>query len=351
LRSAARVTCTQRHGALIAVGLRPQTRAAYGRDMDRVAARFLVVVCAGAACHGPATHEQPAGGADATTDDAGTTLDAASPDAPVTFACAPTRTAGHQEIDCPEGVHMDVEVSAACVAGGCGIIFDVHGFTMTADQLDTHTRMRVLAPPLGYIVVQPTASGLWGSRDHDDVIWEFARATAAVLHTDADRLYFMGFSQGAILTFHMLCAHADAIAAIAPDSGNGCFGAAGVPSAQRPVLYMQGTADNIQPWSTFGPPVRDAILGTWDFGAPTPLRSGSKFVATEWTTSAGTTFEFWQHDYRAGDFLGGHCLPVPAGAGTYKCSNAELDYSTEVLRFFQAHPRAQQIVITDLPRE
>src|SRR5215831_10103086 len=186
--------------------------------MDRVGARFVLVVCLG--CHGPTRAAPDA--ADTAAPDV-----AAAPDAPVSYACAPAPTPGHQEIDCPEGVHMDVEVSAACAAGGCGIIFDVHGFTMTADELDTHTRMRLLAPPLGYIVVQPTAAGLWGTGDNDDVIWDFANATAAVLHTDPDRLHFMGFSQGAILTFHMLCAHADAIASIGPDSGNGCFGLAG----------------------------------------------------------------------------------------------------------------------------
>jgi pimeloyl-ACP methyl ester carboxylesterase len=260
-------------------------------------------------------------------------------DAPTYYPCAPTPTAGHQEIDCPEGVHMDVEVSPACAAGGCGIIFDVHGFTMTADQLDTHTRMRLLAPPLGYVVVQPTASGLWGDGSHDDVIWNFALATADRLHTDPDRVHFMGFSQGAILTFHMLCEHADAIASIAPDSGNGCFGSGTPPSVERPILYVQGTKDNIQPWFLFGPPVRDAILATWPYGAPTPISSAAAYTATRWTTAAGTDFEFWQHDYDTGDFLGGHCLPVPLGTGAFRCPNPEFDYSNEVLRFFTAHPR------------
>lgn len=321
-----------------------RTRAHYGLVMNRAGPRFVLVVCvaaAVAACGAPP--HNPGEPPPAELDAAPPGADAAVPDTapPPSFACAPAPTAGHQEIDCPEGVHVDVEVSPACVAGGCGIIFDVHGFTMTADQLDTHTRMRLLAPPLGYIVVQPTASGLWGDGGHDDVLWAFAQATAYVLHTDPDRLHFMGFSQGAILTFHMLCAHADAIASIAPDSGNGCFGSSGTPSAQRPVLYVQGTSDNVQPFSIFGGPVRDAILGTWDFGAPTTIGSGAGFVATRWTTSTGTAFEFWQHDYRAGDLLGGHCLPVPNGSGTYKCSNAEFDYSSEVLRFFQAHPRAR----------
>jgi pimeloyl-ACP methyl ester carboxylesterase len=260
---------------------------------------------------------------------------------PVNYACAPTATPGHQEIDCPEGVHMDVEVSPACAKGGCGIIFDVHGFTMTGDEEDTHTRMRLLAPPLGYIVVQPTAAGLWGTGDHDDVVWDFAVATADRLHTDPDRLHFMGFSQGAILTFHMLCEHADAIASIAPDSGNGCFGFGAAPPIERPVLYVQGTADNIQPWSLFGPPVRDAILAASDYGAATPISSGTAYIATRWTSSTGNVFEFWQHDYRDGDFLGGHCLAVPNGTGAFCCANPEFDYSNEVLRFFMAHTRGR----------
>jgi poly(3-hydroxybutyrate) depolymerase len=248
-------------------------------------------------------------------------------------------TPGHQKIDCPGAVQMDVEVSAQCAKGGCGIIFDVHGFTMTADEEDAHTRMRLLAPPLGYVVVQPTAAGLWGTGQHNDVIWSFARATADVLKTDPDRLHFMGFSQGAILTFQMLCAHADAIASIAPDSGNGCFGGT-APAVERSILYVQGTNDNVQPWFLFGPPVRDAILNTSHFGAPTTIRSDTDYAATRWTTSHGTDFEFWQHQYRSNDaFWGGHCLPVPNGTGRFQCQNAQFDYSAEALRFFRAHPR------------
>jgi pimeloyl-ACP methyl ester carboxylesterase len=301
--------------------------------------RIALVAVLAACGHNAANSGDDAGVADVAGADVA--LPDAAPDAtPINYPCAPTATAGHQEIDCPEGVHMDVEVSPACAMGGCGIIFDVHGFTMTADQLDTHTRMRLLAPPLGYVVVQPTAAGLWGTGAHDHVLWDFAIATADRLHTDPDRLHFMGFSQGAILSFHMLCAHADAIASIAPDSGNGCFGSGTLPSVERPILYVQGTRDNIQPWSLFGPPVRDAILAAWHYGSPTPISAGTHYIATRWTTATGTDFEFWQHDYVTGDFLlGGHCLPVPNGVGPYRCQNPELDYSTEVLRFFTTHTR------------
>lgn len=293
-----------------------------------------------AACGHQASSNNDAVGADAELQGvADADVADASQSTPVDYACAPTPTPGHQEIDCPQGVHIDVEVSPACAAGGCGIIFDVHGFTMTGDQLDQHTRMRLLAPPLGFIVVQPTAAGLWGDGTHDDVVWDFALATLDRLHADPDRVHFMGFSQGAILTFHMLCAHADAIASIAPDSGNGCFGSGSAPSIARPILYVQGTADNIQPWWLFGPPVRDAILAAAAYGAPTPISAGSAYSATRWTTTSGIDFEFWQHDYNTGDFLGGHCLPVPNGIGPFRCPNAEFDYSEQVLRFFVAHSR------------
>lgn len=302
----------------------------------------VVAACSHGGHAGALADASSLGSADATiVADATVTPDAPPDGMPEMFACAPTATAGHQVISCPMGVTMDVEISAACAMGGCGIIYDVPGFTMTADVQDTHTRMRLLAPPLGYVVIQPTTTGLWGTGQYDGVIWDFMTATATVLRTDPNRLHFMGFSQGADLTFEMLCAHADAIASIAPDSGNGCFQLGAAPSVERPVLYVQGTADNIQTWSIFGPPVRDGILATWDFGAGTVFSSGSQYMATRWTTSTGIDFEFWQHNYTDGAFLGGHCLPVPSGTGAFKCENAEFDYSNEVLRFFQAHPRGQ----------
>jgi pimeloyl-ACP methyl ester carboxylesterase len=301
---------------------------------------LLVVACGQQATNhtGPTSGPDAASAPDAA--EGATSPDAFVPqDAPVAYACAPTATAGHQSITCPMGVTMEVEISAACVTGGCGVIWDVPGFTMTADVQDTHTRMRALAPPLGYIVVQPTTTGLWGTGQYNDVLWNFELAVHDRLRTDPDRLHFMGFSQGADLTYLMLCAHADAIASIAPDSGNGCFGAGAAPPVIRPVLYVQGTKDNIQAWSIFGPPVRDAILASSDYGSGAVFSSGSAYTATRWQTSRGIVFEFWQHDFTDGSFLGGHCLSVPNGSGAFRCDDPEFDYSAEVLRFFGAHPR------------
>jgi len=188
-------------------------------------------------------------------------------------------------------------------------------------------------------VVQPTAAGLWGDGEHHDVVWDFAVATADRLRTDPDRLHFMGFSQGGLLSFAMLCAHADDVASIAPAAGSGCFTAESSPSVDRPIFYMTGTADLIHPFGLMGLPMRDTVLASSDYGAPTPVGSGTGYQATRYTTSAGIDFEFWQHDYEAGDLLRGHCLPVPDGSGIYRCDDAEFDYSQQALRFFAAHPR------------
>jgi len=268
--------------------------------------------------------------------------DGAAPDAGRTFACGPAATAGHQELDCPEGVGADVEVPAACVAGGCGLIVDVHGYTMTGDQQDAHTRMRALAPPRGYVVVQPSAPGTipsWGTGEHDDVVWELTEATIAALDIDPDRVHFTGFSQGGMMSFRQLCAHADRIASIAPHAGGGCF-AGTAPSVERPILYVHGHNDTIVSWSAVAVPQRESILATWDFGDPTTIGDGNNYLARRWETSSGTVFEMVEHDYTTGDvILLGHCLPGPDDNGTFRCDAAEFDSTELVLDFFDAHPR------------
>jgi poly(3-hydroxybutyrate) depolymerase len=264
------------------------------------------------------------------------------PDAGRTFACGPTATAGHQTFDCPEGVTADVEISAACLAGGCGLIVDVHGYSMNADQQDGHTRMRALAPARGYVVVQPTAPGSipsWGTGEHDDVVWELAEATIATLDIDPDRVHFTGFSQGGMMSFRQLCAHADRLASIAPHAGGGCF-AGQEPSVERPILYVHGHDDPIVSWDLVAVPQREAILDAWDFGAPETIGDGAQFLARRWVSAAGTVFEMIEHDYSTGDvILAGHCLPGPDDQGLFRCDASEFDSTSLVLDFFEDHER------------
>lgn len=306
----------------------------------------LILVAAVSACG----QTDPAGGGDAAAPgaDAASAVDAAGGadaapggDTGSSHACAPQRTAGHQTFSCPEGVEAEVEVSAACLSGGCGVIADVHGYTMTADQLDQHTRMRALAPPRGYVVVQPSAPGTipsWGTGEHDDVVWDLIEATAEVFDADPDRIHVTGFSQGGMMSFRQLCAHADRLASVAPVAGGGCFDGSGTPAVEVPILYIHGHGDPIVSWSLVAVPQRDAVLAAWDFGPPEVIASGAHYTATRWTTTAGTRFELWEHDYTTGDLVtAGHCLPGPDDNLTFRCDASEFDEATAVLDFFDAH--------------
>jgi len=259
------------------------------------------------------------------------------------FACAPEAGPGHQDIGCDDGVVYDVHVSAECAAGGCGLIVDIHGFTMSGDELDHHTRMRALASPLGYIVVQPTAPGLpssWAGGSHDDAVWEFVRATAARFDVDPDRVHVMGFSQGGAMTLRLLCDHADEIASVAPAAGSACFDG-GAPAAKRPILYTHGTADVLVNYDLTAPPLRDAVVETWALTDHQIMAQTDGYTAERWADASGTVFELWSHDFETEAFyLVGHCLPGPITSDTYRCRDeGQFDHSLEVLRFFGEHPR------------
>ncbi len=284
-----------------------------------------------------------AGDAEAASDAAGPAADADLIDGGTTYACAPERIDGHQTFPCPEGVEAEVEVPASCVDGGCGLVLDVHGYTMSADQLDQHTRMRTLATARGYVVIQPSAPGTvpsWGTGEHDDVVWGLLEAVVDVFDIDPDRVHMTGFSQGGMMTYRQLCAHADRLASVAPVAGGGCFGA-DTPSVEVPILYIHGHEDSIVSWSAVAVPQRDAVLAAWDFGAPQVIDSDTEFTATRWTTASGTRFELWEHDFDTGDlFIAGHCLPGPDDNGTYRCESSQFDQALIVLDFFDDHPRS-----------
>src|ERR1041385_8295746 len=75
---------------------------------------------------------------------------------PVSDSCLPDPSAGHHVYAC-NGIDFDVEVPAACTNGGCGIILDVHGLTMSAGMEDANTELRSRGRAAGYVVVQPSA--------------------------------------------------------------------------------------------------------------------------------------------------------------------------------------------------
>ena len=315
---------------------------------------------------------------DARTGD-GRSLDAPASDAPrddarapVSDPCFPDPRAGHHAYAC-NGLGFDVEVPSACVAGGCGIILDVHGLTMSAAMEDANSELRARGGAAGFVVVQPSANpappqASWTAADEPKV-YDFLTRAIAVFAIDAARVHMTGFSQGGFMTWRFLCTHADLFASVAPAAaasncpvvGNpsgppACsFTGAEVPSRRLPILYMHGRADqNYIPFACAQPQV-DAIVAAWGLTANGVVASSPTYTRTRWSDAARTVVELLAHDdssnaevpFVAASKLEGHCFPGSSDPGTqpgqlfsFRCAQpASFVWGAEVVEFFVSHPR------------
>jgi dienelactone hydrolase len=263
--------------------------------------------------------------------------------------CITDASPGHHVFACDGGVAYDVEVPAACAAGGCGLVLDMHGWTMNASEEDKGTGMRALGQKNGYVVVQPNAPGVlpsWDQATHAPLVFAFVSTAAAAWRTDPKRAHVMGFSQGGGMTWRMVCAHADFFASAAPLSGlPGCeYTGADVPGREVPVMQVHGHKDNVLDFTTYAIPERDAALAYWKEGPGMVFQTDAGHTATRYLTAAGTPFEFWEHDYAAGSsFLGGHCFPGGSDVGPSVIQFGCMDQGTFVfgqvaMQFFLDHP-------------
>ncbi len=318
---------------------------------------------AGPATGSGATTAGPSGPAASVTSAGPTTTGTAASSAASTTgsgggaACLTDLTAGHHEVTCDGSITYDVEIPAACAQSTCGLIVDLHGYTMTGDSEDENTGMRALGQQHGYVVVQPTAPAdgfgftSWDQPTHVPLVHAFLADVAASLPIDPARVHAMGFSQGGGMTFRLLCDHADFFASGAPIGAiAGCeFTGQDVPSEEVDILHVHGREDAIVSFGGVAIPQRDAALAAWTFGAPTVLVDDGAHKATRWVTAGGTHFEFWEHDYETSASvlfvtLSGHCVPggadfsgTPAG---YSCEDPNTFVFGELaMQFFQAHPK------------
>lgn len=319
----------------------------------------------GMACGGgsSATNQPPAdadAGIDASDATAPTTdgapLSDAEPDAPAAdgaASCITDLSAGDHTFTC-DGFVYDVSVPSACAGGGCGLVLDVHGATMSGKMEDDNTQMRALGAKNGYVVVQPNAKpapplSSWNPSTDDDRVFAFLSLATSAWKIDPKRVHMTGFSQGGMMTFRFLCKHADVFASVAPGAGTGCtFTGADTPSREIPVLYMHGTKDAILNFTSLAVPQRNEVVLGWNMDAGTVIASDANYTRTRYTSPKGNVFEFIQHDYAASSIvLGGHCYPGSTDPGgqpgqlfSFACVGPNaFTWGDEVMSFFLAHPK------------
>ena len=313
-------------------------------------------------------------GAPPETPEAGGMDVATGPDGATGGPCVVDTNPGHHLFEC-DGIKYDLETPPICTGGGCGVVLDVHGLTMTADQEDKSTKLRVLGSGHGFVVVQPTAPrGLigpsWTPVTDDAKVWAALGAVRAALKVDPERVHVTGFSQGGAMTLRLLCAHGDEIASAAPVAaadgrsldGNvppfrlDCpFDATTKPAAPRSILQMPGTLDALVPIDK-GKLQRDAILAWLGTVTDSVVASDASFTRTRYASAAkGVVFEYVQHGYVVTPpilpvAIGGHCLPggddlrgqVSGESMFFSCAPPNGFVWGEILMdFFIAHPRGK----------
>jgi polyhydroxybutyrate depolymerase len=278
---------------------------------------------------------------------------------PEPTGCIDDVRAGAHRYTC-DGLVYDARVPSTCLKEPCGLIFDVHGFSMSGEMEEANTNLADLGEEHGYVVFQPNAAGTppiasWMPATDDDKVFAVLKLAMEVWHIDPDRVHFTGFSQGGAMTWRMLCKHADVFASVAPGAEAACFHDADVPSREVPILYLHGTADALVSFSGVAAPQRDRVVAAWNMDAGETIAGDEAYTRTRHTSAEGTVFELLQHDYQAKEgpclivVLGGHCFPGstdPGGATGQACSFAcvgdnAFHWGEEVMAFFRTHPRAK----------
>ncbi len=136
--------------------------------------------------------------------------------APVQTSCIKDLTATNKRVVRCDGIKYNLSVPSDCVAGGCGLIFDVHGYSMNGNSQNANTGLAELGREHNYVVVQPSANGgSWGRSDYRKV-HDFLLQNKTAWNIDANRIHFTGFSQGSIMTWEFVCKYPELIASAAP---------------------------------------------------------------------------------------------------------------------------------------
>ena len=261
-------------------------------------------------------------------------------------------SAGTRDYPC-DGLRYRATIPASCLTAACGLIFDVHGFTMSAEMQEANTKLSARGPGRGFIVVQPSANpapplASWTPGSDDDKVFATVELFARVFHTDPKRLHFTGFSQGGAMTWRMLCRHADAWASVAPAAEGGCpFTSSNRPSREVPTLYLFGTLDSIVSYPGTAVPQRNAVVSGWGMSGPVTVAADAGYSRVRYTSDAGTPFEYVTHQYTGTCLvaIGGHCFPGSTDPGTatgqtcsFRCNGMNgFDWGTEVLEWFDSH--------------
>ncbi|MEM6990638.1 MAG: hypothetical protein AAF721_09080 [Myxococcota bacterium] len=310
---------------------------------------------------GPGDDAPPSDGDDDGADTA-TSDDGAAVHDPQPFGCITSVNAGTQEFDC-DGLVTTVTVPSNCLDAPCGVVLDIHGASMDANQQDKNTNLRAIGSEHGYAVVQPSTDGFSWSAGHEDRIMTGLFDVMEALGADRDRIHVTGFSAGAGATWVILCEYPEVFASAAPAAATGqylgaapvCFGTS-APFPEFDLLYMNGETDPFETMDYVNQLVGKIILD-WTMGAGTVVEGDAMYQRLRHENGNGTAFELLTHTYETDESVGvpplgadlaGHCFPgstdhnatLPGQLAGYGCKGSNgFHFGELVMQFFVDNPK------------
>jgi len=285
------------------------------------------------------------------------------------------------------GLKVTYNVPPTCKdesASKCGLIMDVHGGFMTGPMEDANTNMSALGEIHGYIVATPSAPDKdWNKRCHPDfdncisdralLAWLEEALEVPDWKVDKSKVHFMGFSEGGLMTWRMICKRPDLFASFVamegnvlkfqPDDRHMAASCLKPGSPQPAVLVQNGINDLASTWKDWLE-VEAYLKDTWKLGdAMHVAGDGKTWNRTRYARSdGGVAMEFLSYTYVADYSLKGHCYPggqikvplfsrwtpfgCPGKAEQAKGEKPGYNIGEEAMKWFVAHPKPKPSIDT-----
>jgi pimeloyl-ACP methyl ester carboxylesterase len=233
---------------------------------------------------------------------------------PVTNDCISDVSAGDHTFSC-DGLTYLVLVDPQCTKKACGLIFDVHGATMSGLQERDNTLLNETAPKAGFVYVNPSATpnksgGTWNlTRDPPKLAVVMDKVISA-FHINPKRVHVTGFSQGGATTFWFLENKNAVLASAAPVAGalEQPAWATAAWQPRVPTLVMNGLTDAASTIDNSNLLVDTMVKGL-ELTGGAEIEGDGHYSRKHWTGAGGMVLDYITHDYGGQLLLAGHCIP------------------------------------------
>lgn len=232
--------------------------------------------------------------------------------------------------------------------GALPVIVSLHGYTSNAEQQENVSKMSVKADAENFVAVYPEGLGSpqsWKFGDRAEgaadvaFIRDLIQRLQSKFNIDDKRIYVTGISNGAEMTYRLICDLADTFAAAALVSGGYPPFRDCQPTRPVPIVVFHGTADKLLPYDGIPP----ALLPVRDWTTSWATRNGCNATPQVAYQKGDVTGEVWALCRNKGDVVlytiagKGHSWPgsnMPAEITTHDINATDMMW-----QFFVAHPK------------